>query len=111
VLLAASVASLPHPIRPLLLASLLVVQADSMTGLMTRPEPTQPEPAARAAFRTAASNRLHILLVEPQSELASLHAALADWPEVTAAKIGVDRDRTRALRLLNDALKGDRQMR
>jgi hypothetical protein len=135
-LLAASLASLPPPWRRRVFAPLLMVQAASIAGLMTRPETMQPEgAAARAAFRavgrsglvllprgndgvgivgaflTAAPDGLHVLLVDPGSKLAALDADLVDWPAVTAAPIAVDRDSLRTLPLLGEVLKTNRQMR
>ncbi len=135
-LLAASVASLPPAWARSVLAALLIVQAASITGLMTRAETMQPEgAAARAAFRavgetglvllprgndgvgvvaaflTAAPDGLHILLVEPHSRIAALGQAMRAWPRVTAAAIAADSDSLATLPVLADALRVTRQMR
>jgi hypothetical protein len=135
-LLAASIANLPGLWPWRVLGSVLMVQAASLAGLMTRPETMQPEgAAARAAYRavgdaglvllprgndgvgivgaflTAAPDGLHILLVDPQSREAALEATLVAWPRVTAAEIGVDRDSRRTIPLLARVLKARGQMR
>jgi hypothetical protein len=135
-LLAASLASLPPPWRRCVIGPLLAIQAASIAGLMTRPETMQPEgAAARAAFRavgsrglvllprgndgvgivgaflTAAPDGLHVLLVDPGSNLAALDADLVAWPAVTAARIAVDRNSLITLPLLGEVLKTSRQMR
>jgi hypothetical protein len=135
-LLAASLASLPPQWRRPILATVLLVQAASVAGLMTRPETMQPEgAAARAAFRavgttglvllprgndgvgivaaflTAAPDGLHVLLVDPSWRVTLLREALLGWPTVTAADIAVDRESLRTRSLLADALRSDGQMR
>jgi hypothetical protein len=135
-LLAASLASLPHRWPRRIVASVLVVQAAAIIGLMTRPETMQPEgSAARLAFRavgntglvllprgndgvgivaaflTAAPDGLHVLLVDPGCKLARLRQALLAWPSATAAEIAVDKDSVRTVPLLTDALRGNRQIR
>jgi hypothetical protein len=135
-LLAASLGSLKHPWPRRITTLVLMVQAASIAGLMTRPETMQPEgAAARAAFRavgntglvllprgndgvgivaaflTAAPGGLHVLLVSPGARVAPLREALAAWPTATAAVIAVDQDSRRTVPLLTDALAGDRQMR
>jgi hypothetical protein len=135
-LLAASIDSLAAPWRRRIAASVLIVQSAAIVGLMTRPETMQPEgSSARLAFRavgntglvllprgndgvgivaafiTAAPDGLHVLLVDPGCRVNRLRQALAAWPRVTAADIAVDRDSTRTIPLLADALGGDRQMR
>jgi hypothetical protein len=135
-LLAASFASLPQPWSRWGLALVLLVQAASIAGLMTRPETMQPEgAAARAAFRavgetglvllprgndgvgivaaflTAAPDGLHVLLVDPGWRVTRLRQTLADWPCVTAAEIAVDRESLRTIPLLTEALQGEGQMR
>jgi hypothetical protein len=135
-LLAASLASLAGPWRPRIIAAVLMVQAASIAGLMTRPETMQPEgAAARAAFRavgntglvllprgndgvgvvaaflTAAPDGLHVLLVNPGCRVTLLRQDLLAWPSATAADIAADRDSLRTIPLLTDALQGDRQMR
>jgi hypothetical protein len=131
-LLAASLASLPPQWRRPILATVLLVQAASVAGLMTRPETMQPEgAAARAAFRavgttglvllprgndgvgivaaflTAAPDGLHVLLVDPSWRVTLLREALLGWPTVTAADIAVDRESLRTRSLLADALRAD----
>jgi len=135
-LLAASMASLPGAWRRPVLAAMLMVQAASIAGLMTRPETMQPEgAAARAAFRavgntglvllprgndgvgivgaflTAAPDGLHVLLVDPGSDLSRLRQAASAWPSATAAAIAVDRDSLRTIPLLTEALAGIGQQR
>jgi hypothetical protein len=135
-LLAASLASLPRPWPRRVIGPLLLIQAASIAGLMTRPETMQPEgAAARAAFRavgnrglvllprgndgvgvvgaflTAAPDGLHVLLVDPGSTPAALDADLVTWPVVTAARIAVDRESLRTLPLLGEVLRTSRQMR
>jgi hypothetical protein len=135
-LLAASLGSLPGFWPWRVLGAIVMVQAASIAGLMTRPETMQPEgAAARAAFRavgdsglvllprgndgvglvgaflTAAPDGLHVLLVDPGSRAAALDAAVAAWPAVTAAEIGADRDSRRTIPLLAEVLKTDGQMR
>ena len=135
-LLAASLASLAPPWPPRILAVVLMVQAASIAGLISRPETMQPEGAAArqafrevgdyglvllprgndgvgivAAFLTAAPDGMHVLLVDPASRLIPLRQATAAWPVVTAARIAVDRESSRTLPLLTDALRDDRQLR
>jgi hypothetical protein len=135
-LLAASLASLPHRWPPRIRAAILAVQAAAIIGLMTRSETMQPEgSAARLAFRavgdtglvllprgndgvgivaaflTAAPDGLHVLLVDPGCRVARLRQALRAWPRATAADIAVDRDSRRTIPLLTAALQGDGQMR
>ncbi len=135
-LLAASLASLREPWAGRILASVLMVQAASIAGLMTRPETMQPEgAAARAAFRavgdtglvllprgndgvglvaaflTAAPDGLHVLLVEPGCRVTLLRQDVLAWPRATAAAVAADRDSLATLPLLADALGGARQMR
>ena len=135
-LIAAGLATLPHLWTRRVLALVLVVQAASIAGLMTRPETMQPEgAAARAAFRavgttglvllprgndgvglvaaflTAAPDGLHVLLVDPGCRVALLRRTILRWPTATVADIAVDRESLRTIPLLTDALQGDRQMR
>lgn len=135
-LLAASLRSLPHVWRRLSLGCLLAVQAVSIVGLMTRPETMQPEgAAARAAFRavgdtglvllprgndgvgivsaflTAARPGLHVLLVEPGSNLTALQHVMLGWPRIAGAKIAADRESRATVPLITEALKAHRQMR
>jgi hypothetical protein len=135
-LLAASFASLPQPWARRAFALVLMVQAASIAGLMTRPETMQPEgAAARAAFRavgdtglvllprgndgvgivaaflTAAPDGLHVLLVDPGWRLTRLRQAMLRWPRVTVADIGVDQESLDTLPLLTEALQGAGQMR
>jgi hypothetical protein len=135
-LLAASLTSLREPWAGRILASVLMVQAASIAGLITRPETMQPEgAAARAAFRavgdtglvllprgndgvglvaaflTAAPDGLHVLLVEPRCRVTLLRQDVLAWPRATAAAVAADRDSLATLPLLADALGGARQMR
>jgi hypothetical protein len=135
-LLAASLASLQRPWPRGALAVVLMVQVASIAGLMTRAETMQPEgAAARAAFRavgdtglvllprgndgvglvaaflTAAPDGLHVLLVGPGDRVTRLRQSLVGWPRVTAADVAVDRDSSRTIPLLTDALEDPRQMR
>jgi hypothetical protein len=135
-LLAASLASLPDRWPRRIVASVLVVQAAAIIGLMTRPETMQPEGAsARLAFRavgntglvllprgndgvgivaafiTAAPDELHVLLVDPGCKVTRLRQALLAWPSATAAEIAVDKASLRTIPLLTEALRGHRQIR
>ncbi|MCB8879128.1 glycosyltransferase family 39 protein [Acidisoma cellulosilytica] len=126
-MLAEAAVRLSRPIGLSLLAVLLTVQGSSIAGLLTRPETMQPEQAAAraawaqagstglallprgndgvgivSAFLTAAPDDLHILLVTPQTTEAELAGVLTrgQWPCVTTAMIGADRDSRATLSLL-----------
>jgi hypothetical protein len=128
---AGALASLPRS-GPLLLATLLAIQATSLAGMMTRPETMQPqqqtalEAAALAgpdgivvlphgndgvgvvaAFLNESPDWLHVLVV-PRGESAEQLRARVQGSRVVLALLGLDGDSRATLPVMEDAFAGDR---
>jgi hypothetical protein len=114
----------------------LAVQTAAILGLMTQPATMQPEgAAARAAFAAvgdtglvllprgndgvglvsafldAAPDRLHVLIVRPETSMITICDRLDDWPKVTAALLAVDRASIATRPMLEIALRCGNQIR